>query len=437
VECIVIRTLILVLMMLPTGTVAAGQAPSPAPDVPCAVEPRAVDDMIDLWFAPDGSPQVATPIDSQLTTRALDPAQGEPAGDEVAAAVEAVMGEWLACLNAGDLLRSHALMTDELVIARGSLVDTPERARGLLGSEPSPGAPGAGAATGPAIDARQFPDGRVGAFFAVTGLWGPGESRSTFVLFAETAGRWRIDGLEAFVMAPPTAAVSGFRVLATYPHDPNAYTQGLVFVDGVLYEGTGLRGKSELRRVDLETGTVVQAHALDEDLFGEGVVVLGDRIYQITWQSGLAFVYDRETFEPLETFGYGGEGWGLTTDGARLIMTDGSDRLFFRDPETFEVTDTVAVRDGGLPVSNLNELEYIDGEVWANVYQTDWIVRIDPASGEVIGWVDMSDLRPTDDLRWENAGVLNGIAWDAEGGRLFVTGKDWPELYEIETVPPA
>jgi glutamine cyclotransferase len=257
------------------------------------------------------------------------------------------------------------------------------------------------------------------------------------VLFEEIDGRWRIDGMEAFVMAPPTAAVSGYRVLAAYPHDPNAYTQGLVFIDGVIYEGTGLRGKSELRRVDLETGTVVQAHALDDDLFGEGVVVLGDRIYQITWQSGIAFVYDRETFELIETFGYGGEGWGLTTDGARMIMSDGSDRLFLRDPETFEVVDTVAVRDAGLPVSNLNELEYIDGEVWANVYQTDWIVRIDPATGEVIGWVDMRGLRPADDPRWENVDVLNGIAWDADAGRLFVTGKDWPELYEIEIVPPA
>lgn len=433
-----IRVFTVVLVVLLGGTAAvAGQEVSPTPDVPCAVEPRAVDDLIDLWFAPDGSPQVATPIDSQLRTRALDPAQGEPAGGEVAGAVEAVMREWVACQNAGDLLRSHALMTDELVISRGGLVDTPERARGVLGGEPSPVAPESRASTGSAVDARQFPDGRVGAYFAVTGLWGPGESLSTFVLFEEMDGRWRIDGLEAFVMAPPTTAVSGFRVLETYPHDPNAYTQGLVFVDGVLYEGTGQRGESELRRVDLETGTVEQANALDEELFGEGVVVLGDRIYQITWQSGLAFVYDRETFELLETFSYGGEGWGLTTDGARLIMSDGSDRLFFRDPETFEVLETVVVRDAGLPVSNLNELEYIDGEVWANVYQTDWIVRINPATGEVIGWVDMRGLRPAGDPRWEQAEVLNGIAWDADTGRLFVTGKYWPELYEIELVPPA
>ncbi len=234
-----------------------------------------------------------------------------------------------------------------------------------------------------------------------------------------------------------TAPVWGYRVLATYPHDPNAYTQGLVFIDGVLYEGTGRWGESELRQVDLDTGTVVQSLALDEEYFGEGIVVLDDRIYQITWKAGVAFVYDRETFERVETFTYPGEGWGLTTDGERLIMSDGSDRLTFRDPETFEALDTVEVRAAGQPVTRLNELEYIDGEVWANVYQTDWIVRIDPGSGDVVGWIDMRGLKPADDPRWAYVDVLNGIAWDADGGRLFVTGKDWPELYEIELVPPA
>lgn len=236
---------------------------------------------------------------------------------------------------------------------------------------------------------------------------------------------------------PASAPISSYRVVATYPHDPNAYTQGLVFIDGVLYEGTGQWGESELRQVDLDTGTVVQSHPLADAYFGEGIVVFDDRIYQITWKAGVAFVYDRETFEQIGTFAYEGEGWGLTTDGERLIMSDGSDRLTFRDPETFEATGTVVVRAAGQPVTRLNELEYIDGEVWANVYQTDWIVRIDPESGDVVGWLDMRGLKPADDPRWANVDVLNGIAWDADRGRLFITGKDWPELYEIELVPPA
>lgn len=236
---------------------------------------------------------------------------------------------------------------------------------------------------------------------------------------------------------PPPAPVWGYRVLETYPHDPNAYTQGLVFIDGTLYEGTGEWGESELRRVDLETGEVLESHPLDDEYFGEGIVVMGDRIYQLTWKAGVAFVYDRETFERLETFTYTGEGWGLTTDGERLIMSDGSDRLVFRDPETFEALGSVEVRDAGQPVTRLNELEYIDGEVWANVYQTDWIARIDPATGDVTGWIDMRGLKPAGDPRWEHVDVLNGIAWDPESGRLLVTGKDWPAMFEIELVPPA
>jgi glutamine cyclotransferase len=430
----VVRFLLLILLFLPAGTIAAaGQEATPTPDVPCVVEPRTVDDMIELWFAPDGSPQVAAPVESQLVTWALDAEQGEPVDAPVAEAVEAVAHEWISCLNHGDLLRSYALMTDQHVTERGAVVDTPERARIALGGEPSRDPADDPMLVGPAVGARSFPDGRVGASFATTGIRRPDEALTLFVLFEQVDGQWRIDGMDDFAMPPPAAPVSGFRVLATYPHDPNAYTQGLVFIDGVMYEGTGLEGESELRRVDLDTGTVVQAHELAPDHFGEGIVVLGDHIYQITWQSGVAFVYDRETFAQLDAFVYQGEGWGLTTDGNRLIMSDGSDRLFIRDPETFEVLETVRVRDAGLPVSALNELEYIDGEVWANVYQTDWIVRIDPESGDVTGWVDMRGLRPQgDDARWENAGVLNGIAWDADGERLLVTGKDWPALYEIE-----
>lgn len=259
------------------------------------------------------------------------------------------------------------------------------------------------------------------------------------VLMFLQAGTLGVAAQEASPAAgtPAPAPVWGFRVVATYPHDPNAYTQGLVFIDGVLYEGTGQWGESELRRVDLDSGSVVQSHKLADEYFGEGIVLLNDRIYQITWKAGIAFVYDRETFEQISSFTYQGEGWGLTTDGDRLIMSDGSNRLTFRDPETFEVLDTVEVQADGQPVPRLNELEYIDGEVWANIYQTDWIVRIDPESGEVVGWLDMRGLKPADDPRWANVDVLNGIAWDADGGRLFVTGKDWPELFEIELVPPA
>ncbi len=188
--------------------------------------------------------------------------------------------------------------------------------------------------------------------------------------------------------------------------------------------------------MDLETGEVLQAHALDEEYFGEGIAVVGDRIYQLTWQSGVCFVYDRETFEVLETFSYTGEGWGLTTDGERLIMSDGSSRLVFRDPDTFAVLNSVIVQDGGLPVSYLNELEYIDGEVWANIWQTDHIVHIDPATGNVTGWIDLTSLLPSDYPRAEDAEVLNGIAYDSETGRVFVTGKYWPAVFEIELVPP-
>lgn len=230
--------------------------------------------------------------------------------------------------------------------------------------------------------------------------------------------------------------VAGYRVVAEFPHDDTAYTQGLSYVDGVLYEGTGLEGESTLRRVDLATGEVLHQHDLDPVHFGEGIAVLEDRIYQLTWQTNTCFVYDRETFALLDTFGYPTEGWGLTTDGVRLIMSDGSDRLTFRDPSTFAELGHVDVVDGDEPVTKLNELEYIDGEVWANVYQTDFIARIDPATGRVTGWIDLTGLLPAADQQEREVGVLNGITHDATTGRLFVTGKLWPKLFEIELVPP-
>ncbi|MDQ3656819.1 MAG: glutaminyl-peptide cyclotransferase [Chloroflexota bacterium] len=235
---------------------------------------------------------------------------------------------------------------------------------------------------------------------------------------------------------PETSApVWGYRVVAEYPHDPDAYTQGLVIADGVLYEGTGLEGRSTLRRVDLESGEVRKSRSLDAKHFGEGVAVVDDRIYQLTWQTGTCFVYDRETFALQETFTYETQGWGLTTDGDRLIMSDGSNRLVFRDPDTFVEVGHVDVLDSGTPVSSLNELEYIDGEVWANVYQTDRIARIDPENGQVTSWIDLTGLLAPEDYPAQGVDVLNGIAHDPETGRIFITGKLWPTLFEIELVP--
>ena len=231
----------------------------------------------------------------------------------------------------------------------------------------------------------------------------------------------------------PTAPVSGYRVVNEYPHDRNAFTQGLVYADGDLYEGTGRYGESTLRRVDLESGDVLRSYALEPHHFGEGIAVLGDRIYQLTWRTQTCFVYDRETFALLGTFGYPTEGWGLTTDGERLIMSDGTSKLVFRDPETFAEVGSVVVQDDDQPIPYLNELEYIDGEVWANVWRTDVIARIDPATGRVNSWINLTDLLSRGEQR---ADVLNGIAHDPATGRIFVTGKLWPRLFEIEPVPP-
>jgi glutaminyl-peptide cyclotransferase len=227
----------------------------------------------------------------------------------------------------------------------------------------------------------------------------------------------------------------GYRVVAEYPHDRRAFTQGLAYVDGVLYEGTGLNGGSTLRRVDLETGEVLQAVGLSEEYFGEGIAVLDDRIYQLTWQNGVCVVYDRETFELADTFSYPTEGWGLTTDGEQLIMSDGTNRLSVRDPETFDEIETIDVYAGERPVPNLNELEIVDGEIWANIWKTDHIARIDPETGQVTGWIDLRGLLSARDRNRHPVDVLNGIAYDAETDRLFVTGKLWPKLFEIEVVP--
>jgi glutamine cyclotransferase len=234
---------------------------------------------------------------------------------------------------------------------------------------------------------------------------------------------------------PPQPDIPTFRykVVNTFPHDPQAFTQGLEFHDGYLYEGTGLKGKSSLRRVELRTGRVVQIHRLPSEYFGEGITILGDKIFQLTWQNGVCFVYDRRTFRQIAQFRYDGEGWGLTNDGMRLIMSDGSEVITFRDPDTFAEVRKITVRAQGRPVKNLNELEYIEGEIWANIWYSDIIARIDPSTGIVKAWVDMEGL-PVKDRDIE--AVMNGIAYDRQNKRLFVTGKNWDKLFEIELIPP-
>jgi glutamine cyclotransferase len=228
------------------------------------------------------------------------------------------------------------------------------------------------------------------------------------------------------------APVYGFKVVQTYPHDPRAFTQGLEYVDGFLYEGTGLNGRSSIRKVKLETGEVLQSRPIGPEHFGEGITVWRSRLVQLTWQSQVGFVYDLATFRPERTFQYSGEGWGLTHDGTRLIQSDGSDVLRFWNPDTFAEERRLTVIDRG-PVSRLNELEYVRGEILANVWQTDRIARIDPASGRVTSWIDLTGLLPASD-RHAGVDVLNGIAYDAKDGRLFVTGKLWPKIFQIEIV---
>ncbi len=234
---------------------------------------------------------------------------------------------------------------------------------------------------------------------------------------------------------PQETPVYGYRVVNTYSHDPGAFTQGLVFTDGVLYESTGLYGRSSVRRVDLEFGEVLQQRDLAGEYFGEGLAVVGDRLIQLTWRNYVGFVYDRTTFEPLSEFQYATEGWGLAYDGTRLIMSDGSSTLYFLNPDTLAETGQIGVRENGLAVERLNELEYVEGEIYANIWQQDRIARIDPDTGQILGWIDLSGILPAED-RTGAEDVLNGIAYDEESGRLFVTGKLWPKLFEIELVSP-
>lgn len=227
-----------------------------------------------------------------------------------------------------------------------------------------------------------------------------------------------------------TVALYSYEVVHTWPHDAQAFTQGLVFHDGKLLESTGQIGSSSLRSVELETGKVIRKIDISSPYFAEGITLLGGKIYQLTWQHERGFIYDSESLKRIGEFPYQGEGWGLTNDGQSLILSDGTNRIRFIDPVNFRVTKTIAVSDKGTPVSRINELEYIKGEIFANIWHDDRIARVDGHTGKVVGWVNLQGLLPKNDVDNEEA-VLNGIAYDESQDRLFVTGKLWPKLFEI------
>jgi glutamine cyclotransferase len=225
----------------------------------------------------------------------------------------------------------------------------------------------------------------------------------------------------------------GYKVIHTYPHDREAFTQGLFYYNGVLYEGTGQESGSTLREVELTTGKVLRILNLRSDLFGEGITLYKDRIFQVTWQSKVGFVYERQTFKQINKIYYQSEGWGLTTMKDMIVMSDGTNVIYFFEPESFTIVSRIEVYDNEKKVDSLNELEYINGDIWANIWMTDIIVRIDPASGKVLGYLDLKGILndPSTDTQ---VNVLNGIAFDSEGNRIFVTGKNWPKLFEIRVI---
>lgn len=257
------------------------------------------------------------------------------------------------------------------------------------------------------------------------------------------SGRLRLFGLAAasllaFLLAPPArpaapAPVYGYRIIHVYPHDPRAFTQGLEYRNGFLFEGTGLNGRSTVRRVELESGKVLQETSLDAQYFGEGITLLGNKLIELTWRSGRGFTYDPGTLRVESGFAYPGEGWGLTNDGRWIYMSDGTPQIRVWNPSTLAETRRIDVHDGDRAIDSLNELEYVRGEIYANVWQTSRIARIDPADGRVSGWIDLSGLLPEAEIQ-NGADVLNGIAYDSAGDRLFVTGKLWPKLFEIRLV---
>lgn len=243
----------------------------------------------------------------------------------------------------------------------------------------------------------------------------------TFLLIVVLVGIYYLD--------PFSSKETSFLIVNTYPHDPEAFTQGLIYHEGQLFEGTGLYERSSLRRVDLETGEVLQLVDLPPDVFGEGITILDNRIYMLTWREWTCYVYDLD-FELQKTFNYPTEGWGLTHNGNYLIMSDGTSTLRLLDPGSFQITDTITVRYNGNPLDNLNELEYVDGLIYANIWLTDQIALIDPMSGNVIDMIDFNSLK--NELDTDQIDVLNGIAYNHEKGTFYITGKLWPKIFEVE-----
>jgi glutamine cyclotransferase len=229
------------------------------------------------------------------------------------------------------------------------------------------------------------------------------------------------------------APVSSYRVVARYPHSTDSYTEGFFYLDGLFYEGTGMNGRSAVMAIEPKTGRVLQKLSLAPQYFGEGIVDWGPNLYEWTWQSHLCFVYDRFTLRLVKQFSYSGEGWGMTHSAKEIITSDGTATLRFRDPNTFKETRHIVVKDGGQTISQLNELEYIQGEIFANVWHTERIARISPVDGRVIGWIDLTGLLP-ENQKVNAESVLNGIAYDAKRNRIFVTGKQWPTIFEIKIV---
>jgi glutamine cyclotransferase len=229
--------------------------------------------------------------------------------------------------------------------------------------------------------------------------------------------------------------VYGYKVVATFPHSTTAYTEGFFYLDGLFYEGTGMKARSQVLALDPATGRTLQHTEIAPDLFGEGIVDWGSYLYEWTWTSHICFVYDRFSLRPIKQLTYTGEGWGMTRTAKEIVTSDGTATLRFRKPETFAETRHILVHDGARAVDQLNELEYIDGEIYANVWHSDRIARISPADGHLIAWIDLKGILP-DSERVDSESVLNGIAWDAKGKRLFVTGKQWPKIFQIELTPP-
>ena len=260
---------------------------------------------------------------------------------------------------------------------------------------------------------------------------------------ANISSRTNVNAANAATKTGASVPTYTYEIVNTFPHDPKAFTQGLIFRDGVLYESTGQEGESTLRKVELTTGKVLQKYDVPEEFFAEGMTFLNGKFYQLTWQDRTAFVYDAD-FKLLKEMRYAGDGWGLTHDGTNLIMSDGTHILRVVNPETFQTVRTVTVlRENGQPLLNLNELEYVKGEIWANIWHSEepnvlgkpnHIARIDPNSGKLLGWIDLSSISP-EDVRRDSENTLNGIAYDEAGDRIFVTGKKWRKLFEIKVKP--